>query len=203
MAEPVREPQLDSNENPSVPQEELDNQVQRAQEQLLQLKRQQETIERQKRELEELSRKQEELERGRAEMMEKLNRSVVIIERKTYEAEKEVEQLHGINKAFLQHLDALDRINPKNWNNADLHKELSKALSTVDDARTEFNRSITKINAGSNKEVIEPASKVDIAAGAKDSGDVDFKGWLLRGLAFTLPVIVFGIVALVLILCFH
>ena len=41
-------------ETPSV--EHLDNQVQKAQEQLLQLKRQQEQIEKQKRELEELSR---------------------------------------------------------------------------------------------------------------------------------------------------
>ena len=49
-------------EDPSA--EHLDNQVQKAQEQLLQLKRQAEVIEKQKRELEELSRRQEELERG-------------------------------------------------------------------------------------------------------------------------------------------
>ena len=91
----------------------LDSQVQRAQEQLLQLKRQQEQIEKQKRELEELSRKQEDLEKGRGEMIEKLTRSLVVIERETYEAEKRVEQLRLTNATFAQHLDSLERINPK------------------------------------------------------------------------------------------
>jgi len=53
-------------------------------EQLLQLKRQQEQIEKQKRELEELSRRQEELEHGRAEMADKLTRSLVVLEREGY-----------------------------------------------------------------------------------------------------------------------
>ena len=63
MAESTRplEQMLDlTEEAPSG--EHLDNQVQKAQEQLLQLKRQQEQIEKQKRELEELSRRQDELE---------------------------------------------------------------------------------------------------------------------------------------------
>lgn len=199
MAEPVRDRYVESPENQPESPEELDNQVQRAQEQLLQLKRQQEMIERQKRELEELSRKQEELERGRAEMIEKLSRSMVTIERETYEAEKRVEQLRATNAAFLQHLDVLERINPKNWSNADLHKELSKALSSVDDARTEFNKSITKINAKSDQEIIPPATMRDYDE--KGAGAVNFGLWLKRGLAFTLPLIVFGIIALVITLC--
>ena len=200
MAEPVRERYVESPENQPDSPEELDNQVQRAQEQLLQLKRQQEMIERQKRELEELSRKQEELERGRAEMIEKLNRSLVIIERETYEAEKRVEQLRATNAAFLQHLEVLERINPKNWSNADLHKELSKALSSVDDARTEFNKSITKINAKSDQEIITPATTGSYD-GTPETGAVNFGLWLKRGLAFTLPLIVFGIIALVVTMC--
>src|SRR3979409_2332009 len=121
----------------AISAEHLDSQVQKAQDQLLQLKRQQEQIEKQKRELEELSRKQEELEKGRSEMIDKLSRSLVVIERETYEAERRVEQLRTTNGAFSQHLQSLERINPKAWSNADLHKELSKALSSVDDARTE------------------------------------------------------------------
>ena len=82
MAERTRpvEQMLDlTEETPSV--EHLDNQVQKAQEQLLQLKRQQEQIEKQKRELEELSRRQDELEHGRAEMTDKLARALVVLER--------------------------------------------------------------------------------------------------------------------------
>src|SRR6202047_4463648 len=141
MSEGMKEPFLDLPEEQAASPEMLDSQVQRAQEQLLQLKRQQELIEKQKRELEELSRKQEELEKGRSEMIEKLSRSLVVIERETYEAEKRVEQLKATANAFTQHLHSLERINPKSWNNGDLHRELSKALSAVDDARAEYSKS--------------------------------------------------------------
>src|SRR6201997_253437 len=161
MSESTKEPSLDlSNGDPPSP-DELDSKVQRAQDQLLQLKRQQEQIEKQKRELEELSRKQEDLEKGRAEMIEKLSRSLVVIERETYEAEKRVEQLRVTNTTFAQHLDTLEAINPKSWSNSDLHKELSKALSAVDDARAEYTKSLTRINAKSDAEVIDPRSTVE------------------------------------------
>src|SRR6266478_7332964 len=100
-------------------------------EQLLQLKRQQEQIEKQKRELEELSRRQDELDRGRAEMTDKLTRSLVVLEREAYNAQKRLEQIRATRESFGQHLELIEAIDPKSWNPADLHKELSRALSTV------------------------------------------------------------------------
>ena len=194
MSEGTKEPFLDlSNGDPPSP-DELDSKVQRAQEQLLQLKRQQEAIERQKRDLEELSRKQDELEKGRAEMIEKLSRSLVVIERQTYETEKRVEQLKSSSTTFTQHLHTLERINPKSWNNGDLHRELSKALSAVDDARVEYSKSITKINAESENEVLEPVGTSDFAEYPAEEGS--FAAWFKRGLAFTLPLIIFGLIVL-------
>ena len=201
MSEGTKEPFLDlSNGEPSPP-DELDSKVQRAQEQLLQLKRQQEAIERQKRDLEELSRKQDELEKGRAEMIEKLSRSMVVIERQTYESEKRVEQLRSSATAFAQHLRALERINPKTWANGDLNRELSKALSAVDDARGEYSKSITKINAESETEVLEPMGNSDFADYPADEGS--FVTWFKRGLAFTLPLIIFGLIVLAILFIAH
>ena len=195
MPDSMREPFLDLPEGQNPSPEQLDSQVQRAQEQLLQLKRQQEAIEKQKRELEELSRKQEELERGRSEMIEKLSRSLVVIERETYEAEKRVEQLKSTNLAFADHLDLLERINPKSWSNSDLHRELSKALSAVDEARAEFTKSSTRINAKSGEEVLDPASPTAYPEYATvDEGN--FGLWLKRGMAFTLPLMIFVIIVL-------
>src|SRR4051812_22436430 len=96
MAEKIRpiEQMLELNEN-GVSPEHLDNQVQRAQEALISLKRQQEQIEKQKRELEELSRRQEELERGRSEMSDKLTRSLVILEREAYDTQTKLEALRA------------------------------------------------------------------------------------------------------------
>jgi len=201
MSESMKEPFLDlSNGDPPSP-DELDSQVQRAQEQLLQLKRQQEAIEKQKRELEELSRKQEELEQGRAEMIEKLSRSLVVIERHTYETEKRVEQLKSSSAAFTQHLHNLERISPKTWNNGDLHRELSKALSAVDDARAEYSKSMTKINAESEAEVLDPVSTTDFSDYPADDGH--FVTWFKRGLAFTLPLIIFGLIVIAILFVAH
>src|SRR5204862_7546824 len=97
------EQMLELTEEDSVTPELLDSQVQKAQEQLVQLKRQQEQIEKQKRELEELSRRQEELERGRAEMTDKLSRSLVILEREGYDCQKKLETIRATHESFNQH----------------------------------------------------------------------------------------------------
>src|SRR6186713_2346996 len=121
------EQMLELGDEDEVTPELLGSQVQKAQEQLLQLRRQQEQIEKQKRELEELSRRQEELERGRAEMGDKLARSLVVLEREAYDSQKKLEQIRATRESFEQHLSLLESIDPKGWNPSDLHKELSRS----------------------------------------------------------------------------
>src|SRR5467141_4628817 len=124
MAEKIRpvEQMLELSEDEAISAEHLDSKVQKAQEQLLLLKRQQEQIEKQKRELEELSRRQEELERGRADMTDKLTRSLVVLEREAYNAQKRLEQIRSTRESFGQHLELIEAIDPRRWNSADLHK---------------------------------------------------------------------------------
>jgi len=197
MSERIRpvEQMLELNEEDTVSTEHLDSQVQRAQEQLLQLKRQQEQIEKQKRELEELSRRQEELERGRKEMTDKLTRSLVILEREAYDAQKRVEQLRATRESFAQHLEVLEGIDPRTWNPADLNKELSRALSTVDDARTEYNQQRSRLQATADESEAAPLPETSV--GFESNGMThSFGQWLQIGLAFTLPLIIFGVIAL-------
>jgi len=169
--------------------------VQKAQEQLLQLKREQEQIEKQKRELEELSRRQEELERGRTEMTDKLTRSLVVLEREAYNAQRRLEQIRASRESFGQHLELIEAIDPKTWNPADLHKELSRALSTVDDARTEYSEQRSRLQAtGQNA---SDTSLPDISSDAYESNSGrTFFQWLKVGVALTLPLIIFGAIAL-------
>jgi hypothetical protein len=198
----MKEPLLDLPDEQSASPELLDSQVQRSQEQLLPPTRPQHPTQKQKRELEELSRKQEDLEKGRGDMIEKLTRSLVVIERETYEAEKRVEQLRLTSATFAQHLDSLERINPKAWSNSDLHKELSKALSAVDDARAEYTKSLTKINAKSDGEVINPSPTVEEGY-YSPSEEGSFVVWLKRGFAFTLPILILGLSALLVFYFMH
>ena len=198
MAEKIRpiEQMLELNEDAMTP-EHLDTQVQKAQEALIQLKRQQDQIEKQKRELEELSRRQEELERGRAEMSDKLTRSLVILEREAYDTQKKLEQLRATRESFGQHLELIEAIDPKSWNTTDLHKELSRALSTVDDARTEFSQQRSRLQATDeeNGDVGLPEAAGEVA---ELSGGRSFTQWMQIGFAVTLPLIIFGFIALIL-----
>ena len=196
MAEKIRpiEQMLELSEEESRSAEQLDSQMQKAQEQLLQLKRQQEQIEKQKRELEDLSRRQEELQRGRAEMADKLTRSLVVLERETYNAQARLEQLRATRESFGQHLELIEAIDPKNWDRSDLHKELSRALSTVEDARTEFSqqRSRLQVTEESGGETPLP----EIGPGAYElNGGRSFVQWMQIGFAFSFPLIVFGVIA--------
>ena len=198
MAEKIRpvEQMLELSEDDLSP-EHLDSQVQKAQEQLLQLKRQQEQIEKQKRELEELSRRQDELEHGRAEIADKLSRSLVVLERESYNAQSRLEQIRAARESFGQHLELIEAIDPKSWNPSDLHKELSRALSTVDEARSVYNEQRSRLQAAGGNE--GEASLPDVGTDSYESNDGrSFSQWFQIGVALTLPLIIFGAIALAL-----
>jgi predicted RNase H-like nuclease (RuvC/YqgF family) len=195
MPEKIRpiEQMLELSEEEPLSPEHLDSQVQKAQDQLLQLKRQQDQIEKQKRELEELSRKQEELERGRAEMSDKLTRALVVLEREAYDAQKRLEQFRAMRESFGQHLELIEAIDPKSWNPADLHKELSRALSTVEGARVEFAQQRSRLQATGEGEEGEPLAEVEPVFSKEGRSVLQ---WMKIGFAFSLPLIVFGFIAL-------
>ncbi len=170
-----------------VSSEELTAQVQRAQAELGELKRRSEQIERDKQRLEELSRRQDELEAGRGEMIDRFTRSLATIQRETEETQRRLEQLHAIHNSFLAHTRELEAINPKLWHGSDLSKELSRAMSLLDDARADYSKSQAKL------EVEAPEAASMGATGDYEeyygSSEKGFSYWLTAGFAFTLPLI--------------
>ena len=187
------DPYLDLEENA----EDLGEEVQKTNTELEKLKRQLEDIEKQKVRLEELKRRQDELENGRADMLDKLTRSMVTVERETEEAQKRLEQLNTIHNSFIQHLRHVDGINPKLWGTAELPMELSKALSLVEDARADYMKAQAKISVEIPETAAAPtASSYDPEYGyAEEHG---FLYWLKSGFAFTLPLQILGLVGIVL-----
>jgi DNA repair exonuclease SbcCD ATPase subunit len=183
---------LDLEQPPSA--EELQDQVKRAQAELLQLRQKQEQIEKEKQRLEDLTRRQDELEKGRNEIADKLNRAIILVQRETEESQRRLEQLNTIQDSFAEHLRNLSEIDPRSWNGRDLARELTRALGTVDEARSAYARNHAKIT---------PAASGDEVSGAAgpaylDTEDQGFVYWLRNGVAFTLPVTVLGAVALLL-----
>ncbi len=191
------DPYLDLPEETSP--EELESQVQKAKAELETLRERQNQIEKEKLRLEELSRRQEELERGRIDVLEKFTRGLGILESESEETERRLEQLNDIHKTFKRYLIDLESINPRGWSSSDLPKELSKALMLVDSARSEY----SKVQSKFANELGEDSSGLSALANYEDMEDLenrDFFYWLRSGFAFTLPLLLFGVVGLLLVL---
>lgn len=190
-----RDDYLDLDEDPSNPApgvEQLDDQVAQAQERLAALKRQAEQLEREKAKLEELSRRQEQFDGGRAEMVDKFTGSLVQIQRETDETLKRLEVLKNIQSTFSTYLHELESINPKEWAPEELNKELSKAIGSVEDARSVYTKAQAQI-------AVEPlAGPAQVEMESADGGQ-SFGYWLMAGLAFTLPLVIIGLLALILL----
>jgi chromosome segregation ATPase len=174
--------------------EDLGEEVQKTNTELEKLKRQLEDIEKQKQRLEELKRRQDELETGRSDMMDKLTRSLANVQREAEEAQKRLEQLNSIHNSFTQHLRYIEGINPKLWGANELPKELSKALSAVEAARADYVKSQAKISVDAPVESSAESSYEPEYGYAEDRG---FAYWFKSGAAFTLPLWLLGLLALV------
>jgi small-conductance mechanosensitive channel len=177
--------------------EDLGEEVQKTNTELEKLKRQLEDIEKQKLRLEELKKRQDELESGRTEMTDKLTRSLVTVQREAEEAQKRLEQLNAIHNSFTQHLRYIEAINPKSWGAVDLPKELSKALSAVEDARADFIKAQARIAVETSPEVAAtPTLSGSFEQDYSFSEERGFGYWLKSGFAFTLPLQIIGLAAL-------
>src|SRR5436305_12149843 len=85
-------------------------------------------------------------------MTDKPTRSLVVLEREEYNAQSRLEQIRAARESFGQHLELIEAIDPKSWNPSDLHKELSRAVSTVDEARTVYNEQRSRVQAAGGHE---------------------------------------------------
>ncbi|MCX7869579.1 MAG: hypothetical protein N2322_06470 [Terrimicrobiaceae bacterium] len=165
--------------------EDLGKEVEKAHSELTRLRMQLEDIEKEKERLENLKRRRQELEDGRAEMMDKLTRSLGTVQREMEDTQKRLEYLHAIQNSFTAHLRYIESINPRAWSTEDLPKELSKAISAIEDARADYLKAQARLAA-------------ETPAGDEPAGDAEnfpaeergFGYWLRSGLAFTFPLIV-------------
>ncbi|HWB04340.1 MAG TPA: hypothetical protein VG796_15025 [Verrucomicrobiales bacterium] len=183
--------------------ENLAERVQTTQNRLSQLRAEAEALEREKQQFEELSRKQQDFMQGRAEMAEKLSRSIAMLDRETYEAQKRVEQLLVIKDGFHQHLDVVDSLNPEQWNPQDLQHDLTRSLGIIEDAREEYKKAIARVQMLTNAAapavaaapVAVPQSNLREPSQRSTGLSVEislktFRTWAFCGAAFTLPLIV-------------
>lgn len=194
-------------ENMALAPEHLAERVQTTQHRLTMLRAEAEALEREKQQFEELSRKQREFMQGRAEMAERLSRSIAMLDRETYEAQKRVEQLLVIKDSFHQHLDIVDSLNPEQWDPKELQHDLTRALGMIEDAREEYAKGVARVQMLTHTTVAAlPATPAATVPGmVRESASHQapglpveisrkaFRTWVFCGAAFTLPLVLLGV----------
>jgi len=180
----------------SARMEDVQAKVHEAQAELMQLRQRQEEIERQKLHLEQIKKKQDAFGHGKRELMEKLNRSILIIERDLYNSQKLGEELTATHTAFASHLEVLRNLQPEKWQRAQVDAELNHALDAIEDAKDDYIKSSRRL-ASLRPDSADRRSDQDGDQHSSAASD-DFIVLVKRGFGLSLPLIVAGLVGLVL-----
>ncbi|MBK8094430.1 MAG: hypothetical protein IPK32_21315 [Verrucomicrobiaceae bacterium] len=191
--------------------DDVDHKVKVAQEQLLQLRMQQEEIERQKQHLETLRVKQERFVAGKRDLLEKSPALRAAWSVDLYDAQKRVEELSVTHDDFKRHLDILKSLQPEKWHRSQVDEELDHALCAIEDAEADYSKGLRRLEslrhhepnpvaAAMSHHAATPATEAESTEHTPvyATGSEELIIWLRRGTAFTAPLIAALLLGLVL-----
>ena len=176
--------------------EEVDSRVSEAQRKLAELKRAQEELERERAALEEVRRRQTEFQTGRQEMIQNLTRGLGLLEEAEFTARRDAEQMAQTIAGMRDALAKVQVIHEESWSKEQFNVELTRALTTLENARLEWNSARLKFGVLSSED-----AKAAAAAAAPNSGRPlwaahSFGELCKLGLAFTWPVALVALLGL-------
>lgn len=185
--------------------EEMSHQAASAVQEIERLRMKQEELEREKTALEELTRKQDQYEHDKTDIIEKLERSVVAMEREESQAARMVELLSESRSRFKATLAQIRAINEEMWGDHNFNDELNRSSALIETARMDYKKALAKIEAvnlhsGTN-EVSSTAALDEM--GFESGGEKEFGYWVKVGFAVTLPLMGGILLLLVLYLVMH
>lgn len=185
--------------SPAAPSDDFEGKLQEAQQQLEHLQQQRELLERQKAEMDELTRRKEEFISGQIELSERLSNSLTAIDRELFELRQELEDLEQTRQSFSAHLERLENIEPESWPKESLSQDLNRALTMLDQAEDEFDSAVDHFANGRTRGIFG-SGPVRSSRKAATVAPSDFITNLKNGLAFNLPVVVLGGIAVIIYL---
>ena len=176
--------------------EEVDVKVSEAQQKLAELKRAQEELERERSTLEELRRRQMEFQSGRTEMIQHLARGLGLLEEAEFAARRDAEQMAKSIGDMRDALGKVQALQEESWTKDNFNMELTRALTTIENARLEWNGARLKFPVLSGP-VATPASESQpgTVTGAM-LADTSFAQLCRLGLALTWPLAAIALSAL-------
>ena len=119
--------------------EEIEAKVTDAHARLAELKRAQEQLERERAALEESRRRRAEFQQGREEMQHHLTRGVEILHEAEFQARRDAEQMSKTLADMREALGKVDALKEETWTQENWTTELTRALTTLENARMEWN----------------------------------------------------------------
>jgi hypothetical protein len=139
--------------------EEVDTKVAQAQQRLADLKRAQEDLERERASLEETRRRQMEFQTGREEMIQSLTRGVGLLEQAEFNSRRDADQMTKALTDLREALAQIQAIREETWTKDSFPVELTRALTTLENARMEWNAARLKfaVLSGELQHPIPPA----------------------------------------------
>jgi chromosome segregation ATPase len=175
--------------------EEVDVKASEAQQKLVELKRAQEELERQRAELEDTRRRQSEFQTSRQEMLQNLERGIGLLEEVEFSARQEAEQTNNAVQGLRDALDKVEGLHEESWTADHFHRELTRALTTLENARMEWNTCRLKypILSGDSQAA---AGKATDGGAATPLADMSLGRACKLGLALTWPIALVGLAAI-------
>jgi chromosome segregation ATPase len=138
--------------------EEVDSRVAEAQQKLSELRRAQEELERERASLEETRRRQLELKTGRQEMIQHLTRGVGLLQEAEFCARRDAEQMSKTLVGFREALEKIQAVQEETWTQDNFASELTRALTTLENARMEWNAARLKFDVLAGNTSVEPVT---------------------------------------------
>jgi chromosome segregation ATPase len=177
--------------------DEVDRKVVEAQQKLAELKRAQEDLERERSALEELRRRQLEFQNGRQEMVHNLTRGLGLLEEAEFNSRRDAEQMVKTITDFRDALNKIQAVHDESWTKENFHIELTRALTTIENARMEWNSARLKLPAlagesAQKKSETESAPQPVVSPFA----NLSFGELCKIGLAMTWPLLIVALGAL-------
>lgn len=169
--------------------DDVDGQLRMAQSQLEELQAQREELERRKQETEQLNTRRRSLITQQVEMVERLGSAVTLIEREIFEMRQETEDLEQCRSCFAGHLSRIEKLDPESWSREQLGSHLDRGVALVEHAEDEYSQAAEHFSKTRSASIF---TGVRSARGPRG----DFSRELLRGLAFNLPIVALGGLAL-------
>ncbi|MCF7669131.1 MAG: hypothetical protein K9N48_05080 [Verrucomicrobia bacterium] len=202
-AQAVKEHQPSATASHAPTREELNKKVSEAQAQLAALQQEQEELERQRIALEESRRRQAEFQTGRQEMNEHLVRGIGILEESEFRSRQAAEQMSKTLAALREAKAKVSAIHEEMWTKENYEEELTKALTTIENARMEWNAAQLKWDFLSGSGENTPGrEKLHEKPLLEQLQEMSFKGLCKIGFALTWPLAAAALAAFIVMLIF-